>query len=48
LENLEILDVQVFRVHIELDLGHGNVHVNAVEDLAQGGTEKAVLESIIL
>ena len=48
MEDLEILNVQVFRVHVELDLGHGDVHVDAVKDLAQGGTEKAVLESIIL
>jgi hypothetical protein len=26
LQDLEVLDVHVFAVHIELDLGHGNVH----------------------
>jgi hypothetical protein len=26
LQDLEILDVHVFAVHVELDLGHGNIH----------------------
>jgi hypothetical protein len=48
LQDLEILNIQVFRVHIELDLGHGDVHVDTVKNLAEGSTRKAVLESVMM
>lgn len=45
MEHLEVLNVQIFRVHIELDLGHGDVHVDAVKDLAEGGTRRRMLDA---
>jgi hypothetical protein len=48
LQDLEILDIQVFRVHIELDLGHGDIHVDTVKNLAESSTRKAVLECVML
>ena len=36
LQDLEILNVCPFRVDVKLDSGHGNVHEDAVEDLAEG------------
>lgn len=38
LQDFEVLNVQILRVDIELDLGHGHIHVDAVEDLAEGST----------
>lgn len=38
LQDLEILNVGIFTVGVELDSGHGHVHVDAVEYLAEGGT----------
>jgi hypothetical protein len=38
LEDLEVLDVGVFRVHVELDAAHGNVQVDAVKHLTQSST----------
>ena len=38
LEDLEVLEVRVFGVHVELDSGHGNVEVDAVEYLAESRT----------
>lgn len=37
LEDLEVLNVGIFRVHVELDAGHGNIAEDAVVDLAEGG-----------
>lgn len=38
LQHLEVLNVCIFRVDVELDSGHGDVHVYAVKDLAECGT----------
>ena len=38
LQYLEVLQVCVFGVNIELDSGHRNIKVNAVENLAEGRT----------
>lgn len=38
LQDLEVLNVGIFRVDIELDAGHGHVKEDAVVDLAKGGT----------
>lgn len=38
MEDLEVLDVSVFRVHVELDAAHGNVQVDAVKHLTQSST----------
>jgi hypothetical protein len=48
LKDLEILDVKVFGVHVELDLGHGHVHVDTVENLAERSSRKTALEHDIL
>lgn len=37
LEDLEVLDIGVFRGHVELDAGHGNIAEDAVVNLAEGG-----------
>lgn len=38
LEDLEVLEIRVLCVHIELDSRHGNIEVDAVEDLAERRT----------
>ena len=38
MENLEVLNVGIFGVHVELDAGHGYIEEDAVVDLAKGGT----------
>lgn len=38
LQDLEVLYVGIFRVHVELDSGHGHVHEDAVVDLAESGS----------
>lgn len=37
LQNFEILDIGIFRVHVELHSRHGKIHVDTVEDLAESG-----------
>ncbi len=38
LEDLEVLDIGIFRVDVELDARHGHVEEDAVVDLAESGT----------
>lgn len=39
LEDLEVLQICVFGIDIEFDPGHGNIEIDAVKNLAEGGTE---------
>ncbi len=38
LEDLEILQVCVFGIDVALDSVHGDIHIDAVKDLAESGT----------
>jgi hypothetical protein len=40
LQYLEILYVGIFAVDVELDAGHRDIEINAVEDLAESGTNR--------
>lgn len=42
LQDLEVLDVGVFGVDVEFDARHGDVEVDAVVDLAEGGSGAAL------
>ena len=38
LENLEVLQIGIFGINVELDPSHGNIVIDAVEDLAESST----------
>jgi hypothetical protein len=38
LKDLEVLQVCILRIDIEFDPGHGNIEVDTIENLAEGGT----------
>lgn len=35
MKNLEVLQICIFGIHVELNAGHRNIEVDAVEDLAE-------------
>jgi hypothetical protein len=47
LKHLEVCHISILGVDIELDLGHGHIHVDAVKDLTESGAG-IVLDSVVV
>lgn len=48
MQNFEVLDVGIIATDVELDLGHGHVHVYAVKDLAERGAGEKLVSDFCL